>query len=118
MTYEDEQDAHLRRMRNPAEVLRTIAQQIADKHDLGVDHGSFDALAAKCDEPVHARPEEPQADAHVWYRGWEVGFSFESEYWCGEGWIAYKGGCDLDAREVRSGQYATCLDAIDDEEDE
>lgn len=73
-----------------------------------------------CDEVDHQciRPAEPYGDKCVWYRGWELGYSFESEYWGGEGWIAYKGGCDLGAPEIRAGRYVLALDAIDDEEDE
>lgn len=73
-----------------------------------------------CDEFDHERirPAEPTLTNHVWYRGWEVGFSHDSAYWCGEGWIAYKGGCDLDAPEVRAKTYAGCLDEIDEQEDE
>ena len=137
-------DAHLRRLRgNPTEVLRDIAMDIATKHDLEVDHASFDAVAAYANEPLVPRsywtsvplgqgfdpcddvhphrwtaPREPVADATVYYRGWEIGWSRVAWYWSGEGWIAYKGGCDLDAREVRSATYQGCLDAIDDEEDE
>ncbi len=72
-----------------------------------------------CDEWAHPhyRPALPMGEAHVWYRGWEVGYSHHAAYWSGEGWIAYKGGCDLGAPEVRSASYVQCLHAIDDEED-
>jgi len=76
-------------------------------------------LSDPCDEwaTPHHRPKEPCALDHVRYRGWEVGWSSTSEYWCGEGWIAYKGGCDLGAPEVRASTYQSCLDEIDNEED-
>lgn len=104
--------------RNPAEALRIIAQDIASWLGLGVDHAAFDAAAAHCDELVHVRPEHPGYKDHAWYRGWEIGWSHESYYWADEGWIAYKGGCDLDAPELRCKTFADMLDLIDDEEDE
>ena len=64
------------------------------------------------------RPLEPKGTDNVWYRGWEVGYSADAGYWSDDGWIAYKGGCDLDAQEVRAATYEACLDLIDDEEDE
>lgn len=67
--------------------------------------------------PTHGtRPAQPGLTDHVWYRGWEVGYSRDADFWSNEGWIAYKGGCDLGAPEVRSGTYEACLDLIDDEE--
>jgi len=64
------------------------------------------------------RPLEPQGTDHVWYRGWEVGYDHDAANWGGTGWRAYKGGCDLDAREVMSATYQGCLDEIDEQEDD
>lgn len=64
------------------------------------------------------RPVEPEGDVAVSYRGWEVSYDFSAEYWTGEGWAAYKGGCDLDAPCVTASMFKAVLDAVDDEEDE
>jgi hypothetical protein len=64
------------------------------------------------------RPPEPQGDDVVWYRGWEVGFDGMAHDYGGEGWRAYKGGCDLDAPQVSARTYDACLDEIDSEEDD
>jgi hypothetical protein len=73
-------------------------------------------LPRQPDEPV--RPEMPEGETDVWYRGWEVGWDQAREHWTGAGYVAYKGGCDLGAPELTSGSWAGILDAIDDEEDE
>lgn len=103
---------------NPAEVLRSVAVQTAQALGLEVDHDRFDQAAAYCAEPVEARPAAPSGTDNVWYRGWEVGYDADADFWSNEGWIAYKGGCDLGAPEVRSATYEACLDLIDDEEDD
>lgn len=63
------------------------------------------------------RPEQPDGETAVWYRGWEAGYEWSLEYWTGEGYRAYKGGCDLDAPNVTAGTWSELLDAIDEEED-
>lgn len=67
---------------------------------------------------MEQRPSEPQGDAVVWYRGWEAGYEGNRACWTGEGYTAYKGGCDLDAPQAHSSTWAGLLEAIDDEEDE
>jgi hypothetical protein len=105
--------------KNPADVLRAIAQGIADRLGLGVDHASFDAAAEHCGQLIpEPRPDHPGYKDHVRYRGWKIGWSHESYYWADEGWVAYKGGCDLGAPELRCATFGGMLDAIDDEEDE
>jgi len=73
-----------------------------------------------CDtwEHAHHRPAEPEGEANVWYRGWEVGYQRESALWTGRGWQCYKGGVDLGAPNVDGVTYADALDAIDEAEDE
>ena len=73
-----------------------------------------------CDEfdVERMRPPQPEGEDCVWYRGWEVGYGHDAVVWSKYGWMAYKGGCDLDAPSVCSTTYEGCLDAIDDEEDE
>lgn len=73
-----------------------------------------------CDEFDHERirPQMPIGEADVWYRGWEVGWDQQREFYSGEGYVAYKGGCDLDAPQLTSGSWVGILDAIDDEENE
>lgn len=63
------------------------------------------------------RPEQPQRDKVVWYRGWEIAWNDDADYWISQGWRAYKGGCDLDAPTHSAGTYLELLDLIDDEED-
>ena len=63
------------------------------------------------------RPNEPNGEDSVWYRGWEAGWEELMEYWTGEGYRAYKGGADLDAPSVTAATWDGLLDAIDDEED-
>lgn len=63
------------------------------------------------------RPAEPESDKAIFYRGWEAGYSFEAAKWTKEGYIAYKGGCDIDAPSVTASTWEGILDAIDDEED-
>lgn len=64
------------------------------------------------------RPDVPHGEDTVWYRGWEAGYEFQLEYWTGGGYRAYKGGADLDAREVTSSTWAGLLDEIDEAEDD
>lgn len=87
------------------------------------DHSRVPAQPEQCSDPcdewphAHHRPECPPGEDVVRYRGWEGGYSWASEYWAGEGYVAYRGGCDLGAREVRAGTWSAMLDLIDDEED-
>jgi hypothetical protein len=63
------------------------------------------------------RPTEP-TEGSVWYRGWECGYEPERGNWTGEGYTAYKGGCDLDAKQAHGATWAALLEHVDDEEDE
>ena len=69
------------------------------------------------DAEMVERPVEPTESADVWYRGWEVGFDDTAHRWSGEGWRAYKGGCDLDAPTVSAATFIGCLNEIDEAED-
>lgn len=64
------------------------------------------------------RPAEPHGEDVVWYRGWEAGWEQMLEFFTGEGFRAYKGGCDLGAPNVSAGTWSGLLDAIDEEEDD
>ena len=64
------------------------------------------------------RPAEPHGEDVVWYRGWEAGWEQMLEFFTGEGFRAYKGGCDLGAPTVSAGTWSGLLDAIDEEEDD
>lgn len=73
-----------------------------------------------CDPWDHTRirPAEPVGKHIVWYRGWEVAHD-EGEFYFGKnGWLAHKGGCDLDAPEVSSATYSGVLDEIDEAQNE
>lgn len=72
----------------------------------------------KITEPVIPRPEKPVGDNIVWYRGWECGFNEMASRYTLEGWIAYKGGADLDAPTVTASSWHALLDGIDTEEDD
>lgn len=80
----------------------------------------------KAPEPVvvrdfaaEARPAPPGFNSQeVWYRGWECGYDAEAGNWLGEPWRAYKGGCDLGARQASARSWEGLLDEIDAEEDE
>ena len=63
------------------------------------------------------RPAEPIGDAVVQYRGWELGYDWQQEYWTGAGWTAAKGGFDLDAICLQGARYCDMLDEIDAQED-
>lgn len=63
------------------------------------------------------KPLQPTDGKPVWYRGWEVCWDEDADYWIGEGWRAYKGGCDLGAPLQASNDFVDLLDLIDDEED-
>lgn len=67
---------------------------------------------------LEARPAEPKGDGNAWYRGWEAGYEPERGNWVTDGFVAYKGGCDLDAPQVSAATWAALLDEIDDQEDE
>lgn len=67
---------------------------------------------------AHERPEMPEGEKTVWYRGWEAGWEHMLEFFTGEGYRAYKGGADLDAPEVRGATWTELLDNIDEEEDD
>lgn len=64
------------------------------------------------------RPEVPHGEDTVFYRGWEAGWEQMLDFFTGEGYRAYKGGCDLDSQTVSAGTWSDLLDAIDEEEDE
>ena len=64
------------------------------------------------------RPEEPEGENVVWYRGWEAGWEYQLEFWSGQGYRAYKGGADIGAPSVSTGTWNDLLDMIDEEEDE
>ena len=64
------------------------------------------------------RPDEPTGQAAVWYRGWECDYEPDRANWTGEGYTAYLGGCDLDARQVSAPTWERLLEEIDDQEDE
>lgn len=59
------------------------------------------------------RPDEPSKDDIVWYRGWECSYDPTAAYWTPEGWLAYKGGCDLDALQISACTWLDLLDEID-----
>lgn len=65
----------------------------------------------------HKRPDRPQGDERVWYRGWEAFWDDLADSYMGTGFRAYIGGCDIDARYVAAGSWNDLLDEIDDEED-
>lgn len=67
---------------------------------------------------TYDRPQEPRAGEAFWYRGWECGFEPDRHNWCGDGWVGYKGGCDLDAPQTSGKTWDALLDEIDAEEDE
>jgi hypothetical protein len=63
------------------------------------------------------RPEEPEGDAVVTYRGWEIGYDWDQEFWTDEGWTAAKGGFDLGAICLQGARFCNMLDEIDAQED-
>lgn len=65
----------------------------------------------------HHRPSEPSHGA-AWYRGWECGYDESHSYWTAHGYVAYRGGCDLDACTLTSATWRGLFDVIDEEEDE
>lgn len=71
-----------------------------------------------CDAAVinKVRPPEPPAGTSVWYRGWEASYEPDRAHWTGDGYVAYKGGCDLDALQAHGSTWAGLLEAVDDEE--
>ncbi len=75
-----------------------------------------------CEKPMplvtYARPPEPEIGHDVWYRGWECGYDIDAALYAGEGWRAYKGGCDIDAPHESAKTFTELLDAIDDREPE
>ncbi len=64
------------------------------------------------------RPEEPKGDALAWYIGWEIGFNYDAHAYAGEGWLAYKGGADLDAPTVSGKTFDDVLREIEEAEDD
>lgn len=82
----------------------TIAKSI---WDAWVQYGAREGL-------VWVRPDAPDGDKVVWYRGWECGFDSLAASWTLEGWRAYLGGADLDAPTVCARTWADLLDEIDD----
>ena len=64
------------------------------------------------------RPKTPDGEDVVRYRDWEAGWDQLREFYTGQGYTAYKGGCDLDAPNVSAGTWEKLLDTINDEEDE
>lgn len=61
-------------------------------------------------------PVEPEIGHTVWYRGWEISFYDDAEFWTGNGWQAYKGGADLDAPNVSASTFTDLIEEIDAEE--
>jgi hypothetical protein len=82
--------------------------------EAGVCYASAMGEPNRCD----AKPGEPSSGESVWYRGWEAGYEPERGNWTGEGYVAYKGGCDEGAPQAHGATWAALLEAIDDEEDE
>lgn len=82
--------------------------------EAGVCYASAMGKPDLCD----ARPAEPKGTDSAWYRGWECGFEPDRHNWCGDGWVGYKGGCDLDAPQTSGKTWDALLDEIDAEEDE
>lgn len=83
-------------------------------------HPLFQEICEAHGAPL-ARPEEPSKAFRtpaVWYRGWECGWDGTAAYWGAEGWVAYKGGCDLDAPSTSGRTWTDLLDEIDAEEEE
>jgi len=62
-------------------------------------------------------PREPIGEEAVWYRGWEAVYSWQHEYWTGEGYCACLGGPDLDCLQFTAATWAELLEQIDDYED-
>lgn len=62
------------------------------------------------------RPQQPEKEDLVWYLGWEAGYDWQHEYYTGEGYVAYKGGCDLGAPKVSAGTWEGLLEEIEVEE--
>lgn len=62
---------------------------------------------------THDRPEEPTPGKHVWYRGWELGFSYTAAAWSGYGYYACLGGADLDCIQITARTWADLLDEVD-----
>ncbi len=65
---------------------------------------------------TETKPPEPPFYTAVWYRGWEAGQDDMAMRYTDESWIAYKGGCDLDAPQLAAKSWAELLELIDDEE--
>jgi len=59
------------------------------------------------------RPTQPMGEDSLWYRGWEAGYDDMAARYVKECWIAYKGGCDLDARTITASSWNALLDEID-----
>lgn len=83
----------------------------------GILRQHADAQARVSKAATHERPPEPDRDEGVDYRGWECLYNHEARFWTGEGWEAYRGGCDLEARRVTAYRWDQLLDEIDEEED-
>lgn len=62
------------------------------------------------------RPQEPKGTDSVWYRGWEAGYDDMAARYVPDYWIAYKGGCDLDAPQLSASTFIALLDEIDETE--
>jgi len=67
---------------------------------------------------VTVKPTEPAGNSSAWYRGWEISFDDQAAAWVGEGWRAYKGGCDIGASQLSAQTFNLIVTAIDDEEDD
>lgn len=63
---------------------------------------------------LQVRPDAPEHDKLVWYRGWECGWNDMAGFYTKEGWEAYYGGADLGAPRVTASTWADLLDEIDD----
>lgn len=52
--------------------------------------------------------------AEIWHNGWECYYSENAQFFTGEGWLAYKGGVDLDAPSLSASTLEGLLSDIAD----
>jgi len=88
------------------------------------ESGQVDFMRALMDSAVaeirafiaKQRPAEPEVGHDAWYRGWECSYDVDAALYGHEGWRAYKGGADLDARQTSGKTWSDLLDEIDEQE--